>query len=333
MKLQFKGTGLLAPKTIKRATGEEKIFPYIADPELIKSVNLAILLQRPLLLMGEPGGGKSRLAQAVAYELYHRENADGIVQDYTDFYQEWNIKSSSNATEGLYEYDAIQRLGDAQIKKDNLDKEQYIKMRAMGLAFEGSVEEDKRVVLLIDEVDKADIDFPNDLLNELDKGQFTIADTGKTIRAKVKPIVFITSNGEKELPDAFLRRCLFHYIQPLGKEILSDIITRRFYSDQQSHPELIEKALEQFLTIRQEIKQAALAAGKNVSTSELMDWFQALKYYHDLKMAANDLDPTEQAHLVALVGELDKLGKGKTEIPFKQILFKNWSTFVNFEQK
>jgi len=334
MKLQYTGKGLLDPKTIIRGTTEEELHPYIADAELVKSVNLAILLRRPLLLMGEPGCGKSRLAQAVAYELYHQATANGeIRKDYKNWYQEWNIKSTAKAKDGLYEYDAIQRLGDAQVQKENLDKRNYIKMREMGLAFEKSTAPDKRVVLLIDEIDKADIDFPNDLLNELDKGKFTIPETGKTVSATIKPIVFITSNAEKELPDAFLRRCLFHYIQPLSTKTLTQIIQRRFYAKAAPNQVLIDQAVQQFLTIRQEVKQATQTVGKNVSTSELLDWFQAIQYYQELKEKEGTWEGEEKEHLQQLVSELSKLGQGTRAIPFQQILFKNWSTFINFKTK
>lgn len=320
----YKGTALNKPKTINRGDTEEKLFPYIANEELIKSVNLAILLERPLLLMGEPGCGKSRLAQAVAYELYHNEGK----QDYKDFYEEWNIKSSSAAKDGLYIYDAIERLGDSQIEGKDLDKKSYVEKREMGLAIEKSVARNKRVILLIDEIDKADIDFPNDLLNELDKGQFTIPETGETITAKVKPIVFITSNGEKDLPDAFLRRCLFHYIDPLNETILKSIIDRRFYADTTKDEDLVNRAIEQFIAIRSKIKQLDKSVGKNVSTSELLDWFEALKYYSELTTKEEETDEALQV----LIKDLDKLGKGTTSIPFKQILFKNLSTFIKFDE-
>lgn len=338
MKLQYKGLRLKEPKTIKRENvPPEILFPYIANDDLIRSVNLAILLKRPLLLMGEPGCGKSRLAQAVAYELYHKEKRNGqVVIDYKDFYREWNIKSTSKAKDGLYEYDAIQRLGDAYMNKNglnlNLDKSNYVSMQAMGEAFQNSKSDEHRTVLLIDEIDKADIDFPNDLLNELDKGEFKIIDTKETVRATVKPIVFITSNAEKELPDAFLRRCLYHYIQPLNKEILTEIIERRFYSDEKTNKVLISKALTQFLGIRNELKRSAQTVGKNISTSELLDWFEAIKYFNNIQKNSSTLKGRNKSHLKSLVKELDKLGKGNLQIPFQEVLFKNWDTVINFNE-
>jgi len=333
--LKYTGKGLLKPVIIKRADGEEELFPYIADPELIKAVNLAIMLRRPLLLMGEPGCGKSILAKAVAYELHHRLDAQkNIVRDYEDYYFEWNIKSTSKAKDGLYEYDAIQRLADAQIltegQRANLDKSTYVKRRAMGLAFEKSTEAALRPVLLIDEIDKADMDFPNDLLIELDKGKFTITETGKTVKAAIKPIVFITSNGEKSLPDAFLRRCLFHTIKPLDETILTNIIECRFYDGVAPNLKLIKASVGQFLKIRRELKRKKLSVGKNVSTSELLDWFEAIKFYKEIQekydLAALDDD------VQALIQELDKLGKDTRAIPFQQVLFKDWSTLVNFQE-
>ena len=333
----FTGKSLNQPKVIRRENfPDEVLHPYIASDNLIKAVNLAIILQRPLLLMGEPGCGKSRLAQAVAYELFHREHPNGdIIQDYKDAYFEWNIKSSSVARDGLYAYDAIQRLGDAQIMdKDHraqLNKENYIELGAMGLAFQASKSIDNRPVLLIDEVDKADIDFPNDLLNELDKGRFTITETGRTLSAVVKPIVFITSNAEKPLPDAFLRRCLFHYIEPLEEDILTKIIERRFYAEEDPNTSLIKTAVDQFLAIRKKLDQMKLSVGKNVSTSELLDWFQVIKHYTEI--AEKGKERSLPSELKLLIEEVESLGKEQVAIPFQQVLFKNWSTIIHFQNE
>lgn len=349
MKLRYEGQALTAPVQINRTLTKpdgtsvvttEKIAPYIADPELIKAVNLAILLKRPLLLMGEPGCGKTKVAQALAYELYHEENEQVITQDYKDFYLEWNIKSSSKAQEGLYTFDAIRRLGDAQILsaqakeqpnlnlKQALDKRQYIDKGQMGKAFEKSNDPNKRPVLLIDEIDKADIDFPNDLLNELDNGFFYIAETGEKVLAKHKPIVIITSNAEKDLPDAFLRRCLFHYIKPFGKEMFIKIINSRFYQKNSLEPveELVEKAVEQFIAIRNKINDQKAIIGKPISTSELIDWYEALQYYSNLETDQN------QESTKLLLQELDKVGKSALKIPFRQVLFKNWNTLAAFDE-
>lgn len=317
---------------------QETIFPYIADPDLIKAVNLSILLERPLLLMGEPGCGKTRVAQAVAYELYHRLEDGIITQDYLDFYYEWNIKSSSKAQEGLYSFDAIRRLGDAQILSaqaqanpdidlgKELAKKKYIQLGEMGEAFHKSKDEKFRPILLIDEIDKADIDFPNDLLNELDNSFFRIPETGERINAEVNPIVFITSNAEKDLPDAFLRRCLFHYIKPFDETMFMKIINSRFYKLDQEDPaeELVEQAVQQFIAIRSKINDNKSVTGKSISTSELIDWYQALKYY-------STTDEEGQAAEL-LLAELEKAGKGTLEIPFRQVLLKNWNTLAAFDE-
>jgi len=337
MPLKYTGKGLLKPVLIKRENERnEELFPYIANPELIKAVNLAILLRRPLLLMGEPGCGKSILAKAVAYELHHNklDAQTNTRRDYKDYYFEWSIKSTSKAKDGLYEYDAIKRLADAQIltaeQRTTLDKSAYVNKREMGLAFEKSTTPALRPILLIDEIDKADIDFPNDLLIELDKGKFTITETGEKVEAAVKPIIFITSNGEKPLPDAFLRRCLFHTIKPLDETILTSIIERRFYDDV-DHPnlDLIKKVIGQFLKIRKELQQKKLSVGKNVSTSELLDWFEAIKFYKELQEKEGTTLLGEE--MQSLINDLDKLGKDTRAIPFQQVLFKDWSTLVNFQ--
>lgn len=308
----------------------ETIHPYIPHADSIKAVNMAILLQRPLLLMGEPGGGKTRLAQSLAYELYHKVNEDGkILQHYRDMFFEWHIKSNAKAKDGFYELDNLQRFHDAQVKSDaDLDIENYIRIGAMGKAFEKSVSEEKRPVLLIDEIDKADIDFPNDLLNELDRGFFTITETGRQVASVVKPIVIITSNQERELPDAFLRRCIYHYINPLQKGQLREIIINRYYKDLEPDNELIEKALTLFLRIREDIRSNK-TAGKNVSTSELLDWFEALKNYYALL----DSGAEDEPHFKPFVNELLEFRDGKGGIPLQQALFKNWETIIDFEKR
>lgn len=225
---------------------------YIVTKELMNAVNVSIALQKPLLIKGEPGTGKTMLAEAISKAL----DMELII---------WGIKSTTKAQEGLYVYDTVQRLYDSQFGEGNVaDIKQYIKLGKLGEAFTA----DKQVVLLIDEIDKADLEFPNDLLWELDKMQFYINETKETITTKHRPIVIITSNAEKELPDAFLRRCIFHYIEFPDAEKMEEIINVHFGNIDQK---LCQKALEAFYEIRKmdEIQ-------KKPSTSELLDWIQAL---------------------------------------------------------
>ncbi len=303
--------------------GAEVIFPYLPEPGLIRATNLAILLKRPLLLMGEPGGGKTRLAQALAYELHHRDG-----QHYRDLFFEWHVKSTSKAREGLYVFDAIRRLRDAQVSDSDIDIRNYIDYGPMGKAFLASTSEESRPVLLIDEIDKADIDFPNDLLNELDNGSFMVEETGEFVVCPVKPIVVITSNQERELPDAFLRRCIFHYIKPLDEPDLRKIVLSRFYSEETPDNDLIDHALRLFLRIRDEISENR-TAGKNVSTSELLDWFEAMKAY------LQAIDTGQAAGLLSAdeIKALENFRKGRGGIPLQQALFKNWETIIDFEKR
>lgn len=226
---------------------------YVASEELMASVNIAIALQKPLLIKGEPGTGKTMLAEAVAKALGKKLLI-------------WNIKSTTKAQEGLYVYDTIQRLYDGQFGEEGVDDiARYIKLGKLGEAFDS----DEQVVLLIDEIDKADLEFPNDLLWELDQMEFYINETKRTVKAKHRPIVIITSNAEKELPDAFLRRCIFHYIDFPSPELMEEIVKVHF-PDVEEH--LLQNAMDVFYAIRtiRDIR-------KKPSTSELIDWVNALQ--------------------------------------------------------
>lgn len=225
---------------------------YIAAESLRNAVNVAIALERPLIIRGEAGTGKTLLAHSIA----HAVNKKLIV---------WNIKSTTKAQEGLYVYDTVQRLNDSRFgDKDVADIKQYIKLGKLGQAFVSS----EQVVLLIDEVDKADLEFPNDLLNELDEMSFYIPETNETIAARHRPIVIITSNAEKELPDPFLRRCIFHYIEFPDTKLMEEII-RVHFPDIQNN--LLREAVKAFYYLRKfdEFR-------KKPSTSELIDWIRAL---------------------------------------------------------
>jgi MoxR-like ATPase len=244
--------------------------PYLPHPELVQAVNLAIFLKRPLLLEGEAGSGKSRLAHAIAYEL-------GLPLHI------WNIRSTSKAKDGLYQYDAVLRLHDVQVQKvqtdlplsrDPSDPKNYRTFGALGAAFTL----DYPAVVLIDEIDKADIDFPNDLLTVLEEPRsFSIPETGEEISAKHVPIVIITSNKEKgNLPKPFLRRCIYYYVEfPSEEKQLTDIINLHHQNKHGSNPdpELLSKAIPLFLDIRKNPMQ------KPPGTSELLDWIEALHYF------------------------------------------------------
>ena len=226
---------------------------YVASKELLASVNIAVALQKPLLIKGEPGTGKTMLAQAVAESLGKK-----LVI--------WNIKSTTKAQDGLYMYDTIQRLYDGQFGEEGVDDiARYIKLGKLGEAFDA----DEQVVLLIDEIDKADLEFPNDLLWELDQMEFYIHETKRTVKAKHRPIVIITSNAEKELPDAFLRRCIFHYIDFPNAELMEEIVKTHYPNVEEK---LLKDAMEVFYWIRS-IKDIR----KKPSTSELIDWINALQ--------------------------------------------------------
>ena len=225
---------------------------YIASPALVDAVNCAIALERPLLIKGEPGTGKTLLAQHVAEGL-------GLA------IERWHIKSTSKAQEGLYVYDTVQRLNDARFGEGDVSNiRAYIRMGPMGRAFQS----EQRQVLLIDEIDKADLEFPNDLLRELDEMRFTVSETSDEVVAKHRPVVIVTSNNEKELPDAFLRRCFFHYIRFPDKETMQKIVDVHYPGLKKT---LIREALEVFFELRE-----VPGLKKKPSTSELLDWIKLL---------------------------------------------------------
>ena len=225
---------------------------YIATPDLKVAVNAAITLERPLLIKGEPGTGKTVLAEEIARAV----NAPLLT---------WHIKSTTKAAQGLYEYDAVSRLRDSQLGDPRVsDIKNYIRKGKLWQAFESET----RPVLLIDEIDKADIEFPNDLLLELDRMEFFVYETGETIKAQQRPIVIITSNNEKELPDAFLRRCFFHFIKFPDRETMEDIVDVHFPGIKKR---LVAEALALFFEIRD-----VPGLKKKPSTSELLDWLKLL---------------------------------------------------------
>ena len=252
---------------------------YVATDDLTVAVNAAVTLERPLLVKGEPGTGKTELARQVAGAL-----GLPIV--------EWHVKSTTKAQQGLYEYDAVSRLRDSQLGDERVhDVANYIRKGKLWQAFEAG----GKVVLLIDEIDKADIEFPNDLLQELDRMEFFVYETGETIRARHRPIVIITSNNEKELPDAFLRRCFFHYIRFPEVAVLKQIVDVHFPGIKES---LLATALTQFYEIRE-----TPGLKKKPSTSEVLDW---LKLILAEDLAAEDLRRDPASLLPKLHGALLK---------------------------
>ena len=239
-----------------RFTGTDN---YVATDDLMMAVNAAVTLQRPLLVKGEPGTGKTQLAREVAAALKRP-------------FFDWAIKSTTKAQHGLYEYDAVSRLRDSQLGESKVkDIKNYIVKGKLWECFEN----DQQPILLIDEIDKADIEFPNDLLRELDQMEFYVYETRETIKAKVRPLIIITSNNEKELPDAFLRRCFFHYIRFPDKETMQKIVDVHFPGLKKN---LLKEAMEVFFGLRD-----LPGLKKKPSTSELLDWLKLL--------VAEDIDP------------------------------------------
>ncbi|MFA5638351.1 MAG: MoxR family ATPase [Anaerovoracaceae bacterium] len=257
---------------------------YVVTRELMNAVNVAISLEKPLLIKGEPGTGKTMLAKSISDALGLK-----LIN--------WSIKSTTKAQDGLYTYDTVKRLYDGQFGEGDVkDIKSYIKPGKLGEAFL----EEERTVLLIDEIDKADLEFPNDLLWELDQMEYYIYETKETVKAKTRPIVIITSNAEKELPDAFLRRCIFHYIEFPDKDKMREIIGVHFGDMDE---DLVSKAIEAFYKIR-DMKEIS----KLPSTSELLDWLKAL--------------------VIAGI-DVDRIGK---EIPYIGVLLKKDQDILAMEE-
>lgn len=284
-------------------------FPDLPSGDLIEAVNLAIALERPLLLEGEPGCGKTRLAGAVAYEFTQKnlqdKNNKKPEQKWWDYYI-WNIKSTTRARDGLYNYDAIARLRDAQLmgtdpqrlqeflgidETENLkirlkDKKNYREFGSLGKALQEHLQ---RPILLIDEIDKADSDFANDLLLELEELRFEVPETGESFPTPThKPIIFITSNREKPLPEPFLRRCLYFFVDFPSEEQLQQIINKRFAQQVAEKQEIIAKAIERFYAIRQRLEN--VPGSRPPGTSEFIEFLTALLNKDNVEQALKDLD-------------------------------------------
>lgn len=291
----------------------ELLMPYLPSTDLIEAVNISAMLGRPLLVKGEPGCGKTKLAEAIAYEVHK----DEIIQNkysLDEIYFELHVKSSGKAIDSLYKYDYVKRLQHAQLssalnKELIEDQKEYIKLGPLGKAFVQSNHYVKPVVILIDEIDKANSDFPNDLLRELDELKFTIDELGETITANknVKPIIIITSNDEKELPLPFLRRCIFHYISFPSEERLRKIAKAHF-SGLVSDSEIIDQVVAVYSHLRTRMDDEKDNREKKVTTSELIDWCSIL-LKHKPK-------------------EIKELLTGK--LPYSSILFKNKEDLIKF---
>ena len=305
--------------------------PYQPSSSLIEAVNLAIILNQPLLLMGEPGCGKTRLAEAVAAELHQNT-------DYTKRYFRWDIKSTSKAKEGIYQYDALRRLYDANAgQADAREITNYISDGPLLEAFKAPQHNGLPNILLIDEIDKADIDFPNDLLLELDKAssfqekQFFIPELNDYEKGSSKVLIFITSNRERELPAAFLRRCLYHKIEFPKGPTLVNILKAKFGKKTNQEEAFIRNAVSLFWDVRDKVKGFS-ESEKRPSTSELIEWFHIIEECQKLKNKP-EYSPQEKELLNQL--EVIENYDGNVDgirIPFQQVLLKTWESNLLFEK-
>lgn len=279
-KLNYSGHPKYQPQKPGLDNQGRRLFPYLPDPNIVKAVNLAIALERPLLIQGEPGCGKTLIARAIAYEFGQK-----YLQGKDEWpYFRWNVTSRTEAQQGCYTFDALGKLRDAQMvgiesltpqQREALnlrlaDPEGYISWGPLGQAFR---EQNHRPVLLIDEIDKADVDFPNDLLSELEEPRFRVVETQKPVIAKKRPIVIITSNSERELPEAFLRRCLFYWLEFPEEMRLREIISLHF--PEYELAKLFDQAISQFFKVRNKLANRR-SGNKQASTSELLDWLRIM---------------------------------------------------------
>ncbi len=301
----YQYTGEYQPENNTKDVDGRTYYPYLPSDDLKEAVNLAIALERPLLLEGEPGCGKTRLASAVAYEFSQKYLSENLQEKKWWDYYIWNIKSTTRARDGLYRYDAVARLRDAQLmgtdpqrlqeflgiletgelKKRLQDKKNYREFGALGKALQSH---EHRPILLIDEIDKADSDFANDLLLELEELRFEIPETAESYPTpEKKPIIFITSNREKPLPEPFLRRCLYFFVQYPDEKQLKQIIDKRF-GNLQDKEELVKQAMHRFYEIRSGLTN--IPGSRPPGTSEFIQFLTALLNKEDVEKALNDLN-------------------------------------------
>jgi len=299
------------------------IDPYDTSEDLKEAVNLALYLKQPLLLMGEPGSGKTKLAEAVAAELHGDK--------WENHYFRWDVKSASKARDGMYQYDALGRLYAASSKDPRAESaEPFTKYGQFGLALTEPQNGDIPNIVLIDEVDKADIDFPNDLLLEIEKGEFIIAEQdNKKITKTSEVLVFITSNRERELPAAFLRRCLYHFINFPKRDQLISIINNKF--GKAKDDTVVSNAVDLFLDLRGKIEGQFAENEKKPATSELIEWFRALDRYTKPE-DKNGLGEKEKAYIDMIIN-YKKGTVDKSTIPFRQTLLKTYESNQLFETK